>query len=163
MGYKRHKTARRFTLRGGLRPDIKEIMDRVEMKPNLSVNPNSKFVVATYWWGRGNKNKNTQIPCVGDLQDDVKYDLLEELEETDEEFGAFRQEERDLRKQLQDNPDDEDLAEELKAVIKRNRKYRDDFLNQDRIKALINSRPNDMFKKTREAGKGRDPSLGRPV
>ena len=157
MGYKRHKTARKFKLRGGLRPDIKEIMDRVEMKPNLTVNPNSKFVVATYWWGRGNKNKNTQVPCIGDLQDDVKYDLLEELEETDEDFGAFRQEERDLRKRLQDDPDDEDLAEELKAVIKRNRKYRDDFLNQDRIKALINSRPNDIFKKVREAGKGRDP------
>jgi hypothetical protein len=27
------------------------------------INPNSKFIVITYWWGRGNININTQIPC----------------------------------------------------------------------------------------------------
>jgi hypothetical protein len=32
------------------------------MKPHI-LNPASNFVVVTYWWGRGNINKNTQIPC----------------------------------------------------------------------------------------------------
>lgn len=27
------------------------------------INSNSKFMVITYWWGRGNINYNTQIPC----------------------------------------------------------------------------------------------------
>lgn len=31
-------------------------------------NPDSKFAVITYWWGRGNKNKNTQSPCPEDLK-----------------------------------------------------------------------------------------------
>lgn len=32
--------------------------------PNYKiVNKNSKFVVITYWWGRGNDNKNLQVPC----------------------------------------------------------------------------------------------------
>jgi hypothetical protein len=32
------------------------------LKPTI-VNEDSKFVVITYWWGRGNLNKNTQRPC----------------------------------------------------------------------------------------------------
>ena len=27
------------------------------------INPKSKFIVITYWWGRGNINFNTQLPC----------------------------------------------------------------------------------------------------
>lgn len=36
------------------------------MKP-IIINKNSNFVVITYWWGRGNKNKNTQRPCPEDF------------------------------------------------------------------------------------------------
>jgi hypothetical protein len=32
------------------------------------VNADSNFVVITYWWGRGNLNKNTQRPCPEDLE-----------------------------------------------------------------------------------------------
>ncbi len=32
------------------------------MQPTI-INPDSKFVVVTYWWGRGNINKNTGVPC----------------------------------------------------------------------------------------------------
>jgi hypothetical protein len=32
------------------------------------INENSNFVVITYWWGRGNLNKNTQRPCPEDLE-----------------------------------------------------------------------------------------------
>ena len=33
------------------------------------INKDSNFVVVTYWWGRGNKNKNTQLPCPEDLEE----------------------------------------------------------------------------------------------
>ena len=33
------------------------------MTPTI-VNPKSTFVVVTYWWGRGNLNKNTARPCL---------------------------------------------------------------------------------------------------
>lgn len=35
------------------------------MKP-IIINESSNFVVITYWWGRGNLNKNTQRPCPED-------------------------------------------------------------------------------------------------
>jgi hypothetical protein len=41
---------------------LKEIIDRTEARPTI-VNPESNFVVVTYWWGRGNKNNNTSRPC----------------------------------------------------------------------------------------------------
>jgi len=44
------------------------------LKPTI-VNADSNFVVITYWWGRGNLNKNTQRPCPEDLGDGEKpYD-----------------------------------------------------------------------------------------
>lgn len=33
------------------------------------INESSNFVVITYWWGRGNLNKNTQRPCPEDLKE----------------------------------------------------------------------------------------------
>lgn len=36
------------------------------LRPTI-VNSKSKFVVVTYWWGRGNLNKNTQRPCPEDV------------------------------------------------------------------------------------------------
>lgn len=38
-----------------------------KLKPTI-VNEKSNFVVITYWWGRGNLNKNTQRPCPEDLE-----------------------------------------------------------------------------------------------
>ncbi len=37
---------------------------RSKTKAPTIVNENSKFVVTTYWWGRGNLNGNTARPCV---------------------------------------------------------------------------------------------------
>jgi hypothetical protein len=36
--------------------------DKHKLKPVI-INPNSNFVVISYWWGRGNVNYNTQKPC----------------------------------------------------------------------------------------------------
>ena len=52
------------------------------------VNKDSNFVVITYWWGRGNLNKNTQRPCPEDLKEGepltvppIKYeDMIDEWE-----------------------------------------------------------------------------------
>lgn len=35
------------------------------LEPTI-INPKSRFVVITYWWGRGRENKNTQRPCPED-------------------------------------------------------------------------------------------------
>lgn len=44
------------------------------LKPTI-VNAESKFVVVTYWWGRGNLNKNTQRPCPEELEPGDELDL----------------------------------------------------------------------------------------
>jgi hypothetical protein len=48
-----------------------------KMKPTI-VNPDSNFVVVTYWWGRGNLNKNTQRPCPEDRQDILEWEGIKE-------------------------------------------------------------------------------------
>ncbi len=42
---------------------LKSIIEKTNKQPTI-VNPESNFVVVTYWWGRGNKNNNTARPCV---------------------------------------------------------------------------------------------------
>jgi hypothetical protein len=39
------------------------------------VNPASKFVVVTYWWGRGNKNANVKHPCDA-YEKELKKEIL---------------------------------------------------------------------------------------
>ena len=41
---------------------VANIVFSATKKPTI-VNPNSNFVIVTYWWGRGNLNKNTAKPC----------------------------------------------------------------------------------------------------
>jgi len=38
----------------------------------LTVNPNSNFVVVTYWWGRNNNNRNIARPCGSFYEDYIK-------------------------------------------------------------------------------------------
>ena len=43
--------------------NLKNIVESVDKKPTI-VNPDSKFVVVTYWWGHGNVNNNIARPCI---------------------------------------------------------------------------------------------------
>ena len=78
------KTQRR-TLRGGVddTPEqiheqklksVEKLVAEADIKVNI-INPTSKFVVATYWWGRGNQNKNLQSPCPEEIRDLVKIEV----------------------------------------------------------------------------------------
>lgn len=48
-----------------LQENIQRIIDsrRLNITDANFVNPASKFIIITYWWGRGNLNRNTQTPC----------------------------------------------------------------------------------------------------
>ena len=88
----RKQTRRKRTQRsrrGGAVTEMESIIASVPMKPTY-VNPASKFVVVTYWWGRGNLNRNTQRPCPEDITDALKESLEEELIEEDEEFADLQ-------------------------------------------------------------------------
>ena len=58
-------------------------MNSTPLSAPVIVNPKSNFVVVTYWWGRGNINRNTQYPCAEDVRPDrpvtvqaIKYDAM---------------------------------------------------------------------------------------
>ena len=48
-----------------------------KLNPTI-VNPDSNFVVVTYWWGRGILNKNTQRPCPEDREDIIEWEGIRE-------------------------------------------------------------------------------------
>ena len=57
-----------------------------KLKPTI-INKDSNFVVVTYWWGRGNLNRNTQRPCPEDRDEvieseGIKEYLLKDLKKT---------------------------------------------------------------------------------
>ena len=51
-------------------------------------NPDSKFVVITYWWGRGKPNKNTQRPCPYEVEESIDEEIEAALLE---DSGSFRE------------------------------------------------------------------------
>ena len=77
--YRAHKqVSRHKTYRGGTVETVKQIIKDTPF-PEGSIhiiNPNSKFIVATYWWGKENLNSNTQQPCPEDVGDMI----VEEVE-----------------------------------------------------------------------------------
>lgn len=44
--------------------DLEKIIEATSKSPTI-VNPDSKYVVITYWWGRNVKNRNIARPCIG--------------------------------------------------------------------------------------------------
>lgn len=82
----RRRTQRQPIRGGGEKEDkfvqsVRAVEDKLnqlplnEIKLNV-INPTSKFIVATYWWGRGNKNRNLQNPCPETIADMVKLEVI---------------------------------------------------------------------------------------
>ena len=58
-----------------------EIINSRILEPTI-VNPDSNFVVVTYWWGRGNINRNYSRPCESDkvsVPRNVRKEYIEDL------------------------------------------------------------------------------------
>jgi hypothetical protein len=63
-------------------------VDTYPLKPTI-INPDSRFVVATYWWGSGKINANLGRPCPDIIMTQIKNDIEEELLVTDKIYAAF--------------------------------------------------------------------------
>lgn len=71
---------------GGSNIDFFDLEKSHSLKPTI-INSESNFVVVTYWWGRGNLNKNTQRPCPEEREDIIEWEgikqyLLKNLRKT---------------------------------------------------------------------------------
>jgi hypothetical protein len=83
---RRRKTPRRGGVESG--EYAQATVDAHQLVPVI-VNPASKFVVATYWWGRGRQNPNTQWPCPEMYVERAKEQLESEIGEEDPDYAAF--------------------------------------------------------------------------
>ena len=79
---------RRRRMRGGNLAELRAIVNDGTVDKNLTVNPVSKFVVITYWWGRGRINANLQGPCPEEIMDEAKEALEEQLGEEDPDYNT---------------------------------------------------------------------------
>lgn len=76
-GKSRRKTYRR-PIPGGSIESVEKLLTDTPIGTVNIINPESKFVVATYWWGEKNMNRNLQSPCPEDITDMVKVAVAKE-------------------------------------------------------------------------------------
>ena len=76
----RARTGRKGTyrqpIRGGSIETVEALLRDTPIKDIKIINPTSKFVVATYWWGEKNMNANLQNPCPEDIMALVKIEII---------------------------------------------------------------------------------------
>jgi hypothetical protein len=63
-------------MKGGDQRDVKRIIESTPLGDVHILNPQSRFVIVTYWWGKDNLNKNLQVPCPEDIVDMEKNQIL---------------------------------------------------------------------------------------
>lgn len=51
--------------------NLKNIIKNKQITPTI-INPESNFIISTYWWGRGNDNQNTSRPCIAFFENITK-------------------------------------------------------------------------------------------
>ena len=66
-------------MKGGDQQDVRRIIESTPLGDVHILNPQSRFVIVTYWWGKDNLNKNLQVPCPEDIVDMAKNQILSEI------------------------------------------------------------------------------------
>lgn len=161
---------RRKTPRGGGgEEDAKYAQAAVDAHPLVPVivNPASRFVVATYWWGNGKQNPNTQWPCPEMYVERAKEELESELEE-DEDDHSYKEFMENVFRPLRNAVTGRDNtpidnSEETKrkwneAKVKRNMMLKKFFNEENVINGL--KRYVEKYKREPPAPEGTQPEYG---
>ena len=76
----RRKTYRQqdVEMRGGSIESVEQLIRNTPIGNVHIINPASRFVVVTYWWGRENMNRNLQKPCPEDIMEIARKKILSE-------------------------------------------------------------------------------------
>lgn len=143
-------------MRGGDVEKLKQIIESVPMNAKLTVNPTSKFVVATYWWGRGRINNNLQGPCPEDIQDGVKEILEEELTEDDPEYKTLFDKFDSLSKKRKAGHTPKE-AEQFKEVFKKRFSILTTYFAKPEIKERIKTMTLQSIEAYRKKSQFREP------
>jgi hypothetical protein len=166
--------------------EVIDIVNSTKLPDPTIVNPESKFVIVTYWWGRGNINRNVEHPCAAYEKEEKteieNYDYIKDISDPAEKAAEVEAEMESIRRTKIDNVS-KDLGiskEEAKDRLYRKTpalkfeemisRFEDDckkancnFLTQEYpfgrplYQAAINGKPV-FIKKALEACKGKGPN-----
>jgi len=78
---RRRKTYRQqaVELQGGDVASVEALIRSTPIGNVHIINPASRFVVVTYWWGKENMNRNLQNPCPEDIMEAARKQILSEI------------------------------------------------------------------------------------
>ena len=134
--------------------DYQAIIKAHKLKPVI-VNPKSKFVVCTYWWGRGNANKNylrfgdatteqaikdgkrVAYACTGEFIEQIRENIIEEIRE--EEETELAAEKVGSEEKFYAMPKEKRIALLKKINLKYSKKKVDELLARPDIQAKISA------------------------
>jgi hypothetical protein len=89
--------------------EVINIVNTTQLPDPTIVNPNSKFVIVTYWWGRGNTNNNVKHPCAAyekEDRDEIINELRAEIAGYDyiRDIGDATEKEAAIARELESRP-----------------------------------------------------------
>jgi len=149
-------------MKGGSVESVLKLVEETPLTPNLTVNPESNFVVITYWWGTGNLNRNLQRPCPEEIVEPIREAMEEELAEEDPEYGAIYQRVgaiSKIRKQKREKNEalTEEEKQELKDAIARQLAYLTPYFAKPEVRAKLNERYLASVETLKQQGKFKNP------
>jgi mannosyltransferase OCH1-like enzyme len=118
-----NKKSRNRTLRGGSIESVKTIISDTQINNIQIINPNCKFVVATYWWGIQNINQNLQKPCPSDINELLDKALQNYMIANPAKFRGFPVDKTEQRARLKN-------TERVRPLTKREKQQKE-LLDQD--------------------------------
>jgi hypothetical protein len=149
-------------MKGGSVETVLQLVADTPLTPVLTVNPESNFVVITYWWGTGNLNKNLQRPCPEDIVEPIREEMEEELAEEDEAYGAIYERigrisriRRDKKAAGQGLNEEEKV--EYKAAIAAQVAFLRTYFGRQNVKEQLNRRYAQAVERLKEAGEFTQP------
>ena len=137
--------------RGGEVEDVLNIINSTPIEPEI-INPDSKFVVVTYWWGRPNINANLQRPCPEDVMDLIRKRIYVEEAQADPALSEVFRREEELEAERWERAL---TVEELEEFINARKKLRDfqrSLFARDGMKARVLARRKEEVARLTAAG-----------
>jgi hypothetical protein len=148
-------------MQGGSVETVLQLVETTNLTPVI-INPDSKFVVVTYWWGTGNLNKNLQRPCPEEIVEPIREAMEEELAEDDPEYAQIAERVSKIdklrkEKRAQGEALSEEEKTELKEAFSKQLAYLTPYFARQNVRAQLNDRYNQAVEKLKSEGKFKQP------
>jgi len=148
-------------MQGGTVETVLQLVETTPLTPVI-INPDSKFVVITYWWGTGNLNKNLQRPCPEEIVEPIREAMEEELVEDDPDYAeiyqrVFKIDKLRKEKRARGEALTEEEKTELKEAFSKQLAYLTPYFARQNVRTQLNDRYNQAVEKLRSEGKFKQP------